>query len=615
MRDVATGLVAVLVYGAAFVKLGAVRRQQGARAPRALFLTLLTLALGWTFLFGPVARAVERGTGVDLLGQLLADCLALATGCGTQAMLVYLTHEEQAGRRMMRPRLVALAAAVALMTAVFFAYSPAARTDDLPADYGSSAFYLAYSAPYLAYLAYIFVGITRLCWQSARQVGPVPFLASGLRLIAAGGTVGLLYVALRVGYIGVARTSGSNRHGDTYGSLSDLTVAVVTVLVVVGATLPSWAPQIARYRDVRQLTPLWRALTRRHPEIAIEPHPSATAELLPVDVPRRRNRRVIEILDGRLELRRRLRPAVAQQARELAAERGLRGQDVVATVEAAQIAVALHDSAPPTGPGPGPAPDPAAGVHVLPDTPLAAAGPAPSAGGGGDLQSEVAWLRKVSRAFNRSPVVTDVLARQVAPTGEPPRRSAADIAARVITELTAPAPVLVALLLTTGGASGRTTTSGLGWGLLAAVFFSIAPFAGIVWGVVRGRLTDHHVSQRTQRPLVIVLALASFVAGVLVLTAGGAPEELTAVMAALLAAAVVCLLVTLTWKISMHMAVAGCAAALLPSVLAPGALLIWPALVAVGWSRVHLRDHTPAQTVSGALLGAAVAGVAFTTLQ
>lgn len=612
MRDVAAGLVALLVYGAAFVKLGAVRRQQGARAPRALFLTLLTLALGWTFLFGPVARAVERGTGVDLLSQLLADCLALATGCGTQAMLVYLTHDEQAGRRMMRPRLVALAAAVALMTAVFFAYSPAARTDDLPADYGSSAFYLAYSAPYLAYLAYIFVGITRLCWQSAKQARPVPFLASGLRLIAAGGTVGLLYVALRVGYISVARTSGSNRHGDTYGSLSDLTVAVVTVLVVVGATLPSWAPQIARYRDVRQLTPLWRALINRHPEIAIEPYPSATAELLPVDVPRRRNRRVIEILDGRLELRQRLRPAVAHQARELATEQGVRGQDVVATVEAAQIAVALHDSDPATGPDTRPGPGP--GAHVLPDTPLAAAEPAPP-GDVGDLQSEVAWLRKVSRAFTRSPVVTDVLARQVAPPGQPPRRSAADIAARVITELTAPAPVLVALLLTTGGTSGRTATSGLGWGLLAAVFFSIAPFAGIVWGVVRGRLTDHHVSQRTQRPLVIVLALASFVAGVLVMTAGGAPEELIAVMAALLAAAVVCLLVTLTWKISMHMAVAGCAAALLPSVLGPRALLIWPALVAVGWSRVHLRDHTPAQTAAGALLGAAVAGVAFATLQ
>ena len=236
-------------------------------------------------------------------------------------------------------------------------------------------------------------------------------------------------------------------------------------------------------------------------------------------------------------------------------------------------------------------------------------------GGGTDLQSEVTWLRKVSRAFTRSPVVSDVVARQAAPPGQPPRRTAADVAARVVTELTAPAPVLVALLLTVGGASGRTLATGLGWGLLAAVFFSIAPFAGILWGVVQGRLSDHHVSQRAQRPVVIVLSLASFVAGFLVMHAGGAPRPLIAVMAALLAAAVVSLLVTLVWKMSMHMAVAGCAAALLPSILGPGALLIWPALVVVGWSRVHLRDHTPAQTVAGALAGAAVAGLAFAALQ
>lgn len=346
-------------------------------------------------------------------------------------------------------------------------------------------------------------------------------------------------------------------------------------------------------------------MIRRHPEIAIDPYPSAAADLLPVDVPHRRNRRVIEILDAQLELRGRLRPAVAHQARELAAGHGLRGEDLAATVEAAQIAVALHESDLTTGPN----------QHPQLDRPVTPAGPATPVSGGGDLQSEVTWLRKVSQAFTRSPVVTDVLARQVALAGQPLRRSAPDVAARVITELTAPAPVLVALLLAAGGASGRTVTTGLGWGLLAAVFFSIAPFAGILWGVVRGRLTDHHVSQRTQRPLVIVLSLTSFIAGFFVMTAGGAPHELIAVMEALLAAAVVCLLVTLLWKISMHMAVAGCAAALLPPVLGPGALLIWPALIAVGWSRVHLRDHTPAQTIAGSLVGAAVAGLAFASLQ
>lgn len=597
MRDVAAALIALVAYAAAGARLRAVRRQRGARAPLALFATLLALAVGWTFLSEPVARGVERVTGVDLLGQLLADAAALCTGCGTQAMLVYLTHDEQAGRRLMHPRLVALGAAVAAMGAAFFVASPARLTGHLPADYGSSGFYLAYSLPYLAYLAYIFTGITWLCWRSAREAGPVPFLAVGLRLIAAGGSAGLLYVALRAGYIALARSTGSNRHGQAYGTVSDLLVATVTVLVVAGATLPSWAPRLAVYRDVRQLSPLWRALIRRYPDLSVDPHPSRAGELLPVgDVPRRRNRHVIEILDARLELRRRLRPGVARLARDRAAQQGLEGSDLDATVEASRIAVALQEL-------------PEGQAYDLHHDEAAS----PAGSGGTDLESESAWLRKVSQAFAHSPVVADVV--EQASTVERPRGGALDRVARVVTELTAPAPVLVALLLGVGAASGRTVLSGLAWGLLAAVFFSIAPFAGIVWGVVRGRLSDHHVSQRTQRPLVIVLSLASFVTGFSVMTARGAPGQLVAVMAALLAAAVVCLLITLVWKISMHMAVAGCAAALLPTVVGPAALLVWPALLGVGWSRVRLRDHTPAQTVAGALVGAAASGAAFAFLR
>lgn len=595
MRDVAAVLIALVAYAAAGARLRAVRRQRGARAPLALFATLLALAVGWTFLAEPVARAVEHVTGVDLLGHLLADSAALCTGCGTQAMLVYLTHDERAGSKLMRPRLIALVVAVTAMGTAFVVASPARLSGDLPADYGSSDFYLAYSLPYLAYLAYIFIGITRLCWRSVREAGRVPFLAAGLRLIAAGGSAGLLYVALRAGYIALARSTGSNRYGQAYDTVSEVLVATVTVLVIAGATLPSWAPRLAVYRDVRQLSPLWRALIRRYPDLSVDPRPSRAGELLPVgDVPRRRNRHVIEILDARLELRRRLRPGVARLARDRADQQGLQGQDLEATVEASRIAVALHE---------------------LPDSAvqeLHHETPAPTGAGGTDLESESAWLRKVSQAFAHSPVVADVVEQSGA--AEQPRGDNLDRVARLVTELTAPAPVLVALLLGVGAASGRTVLSGLGWGLLAAVFFSIAPFAGIVWGVVRGRLSDHHVSQRTQRPLVIVLSLASFVTGFSVMTARGAPGQLVAVMAALLAAAVVCLLITLAWKISMHMAVAGCAAALLPAVVGPAALLVWPALLGIGWSRVRLRDHTPAQTVAGALVGAAVAGAAFAVL-
>ncbi len=341
-------------------------------------------------------------------------------------------------------------------------------------------------------------------------------------------------------------------------------------------------------------------MIRRFPDLAVGATPSLVTDALPVgDVPRRRNRRVIEIRDARLELRGHLRPRVAAQARELATDAGLEGEELAATVEAARIAVALSEQ-PPQSRG-----------EELGGTPAGA-----SASGGADLGSEVSWLRKVSRAFTGSPVVVEVVTRESALRGEPgPDRMTSQKLARVITEVTAPAPMLVALLLVVGAASGRTVLSGIAWGLLAAVFFSIAPFAGIVWGVVRGRISDHHVTRRAQRPLVIVLSIASFITGFVVMKEGGAPHQLLAVMAALLAAAVVCLLVTLVWKMSMHMAVAGCAAAVLPFVLGPITLLAWPALALVAWSRVRLRDHTPAQTIAGAATGALVASSVFVVLR
>ncbi len=605
MHDLIAGVIALVAYAAAASKLPAVRRQPGARAPRALFWTLLALAVGWTFLTDTVSQASARLVGVERVGQLLADCFALATGCGTQAMLVYLTHDDSTGRRLMRPRLLALTAAITAMTVAFAIERPRELSGHLPVDYGTSDFYLAYSAPYLAFLAYIFVGITGLCWRSARGATGASYLAAGLRLIAVGGGFGLLYVALRAGYIALARATGSTRFGEAYSTLSDLVVAVTTVVVIVGATLPSWAPRLALYRDVRQLSPLWRVLIRRFPELALAPAPSPVAEVLPVgDVPRRRNRRVIEILDARLELRRRFRPAVDADARQRASDAGLRGEELAATVEAARIAVALRESDQ----------DPTVGQEdaaALNGVTADRQAPLPqSLAGGADLEAEASWLRKVSGAFTHSPVVTQVVADQADAQPTPGRR-VSYWAARIITELTAPAPVLVALLLVVGAVSAPSLLSGLGWGLLAATFFSIAPFAGIVWAVVAGRVTDHHVSQRAQRPVIICLSLASFAAGYTTLRLGGAPSTLLDVMIALLAAAVVCLLVTLSWKMSMHMAVAACAAVLLQTVAGAAAWVGLPVLLLIAWSRIRLQDHTPAQTIAGAVTGALVSGTVY----
>src|ERR671933_1666877 len=67
------------------------------------------------------------------------------------------------------------------------------------------------------------------------------------------------------------------------------------------------------------------------------------------------------------------------------------------------------------------------------------------------------------------------------------------------------------------------------------------------------------------------------------------------------------LLVALAWKISIHGDVVAGAVVIVALVFGSVALSLVPLVLLVGWARVALQDHTPAQALAGAALGALVA--------
>jgi membrane-associated phospholipid phosphatase len=187
--------------------------------------------------------------------------------------------------------------------------------------------------------------------------------------------------------------------------------------------------------------------------------------------------------------------------------------------------------------------------------------------------------------------------------------------ARLVTEVFAPSPLCAALLVAVAVKSAPTVGDAVRWGLLAACFASAFPFLYILRGVRRRRLSDHHVGVREQRPALLVVFAAVVLLGTAVLAVLGAPRPLVALIAAMAAGLVVSLGVTLVWKISVHAATAAGAAVILLIVFGPS---LWPFLAVpplVGWSRVEVRDHTPAQVVAGMAMGAAVAAVVFLLLR
>ncbi|MER7701426.1 phosphatase PAP2 family protein [Kitasatospora sp. NPDC097605] len=203
---------------------------------------------------------------------------------------------------------------------------------------------------------------------------------------------------------------------------------------------------------------------------------------------------------------------------------------------------------------------------------------------------------------------------------EPPAFAAAsprERAARVVTEVLAPVPLVIALLLVVGAHAADGWT-GVGWGLLAAAFCGVVPLGVVALGVRRGALTDKHIRVRRQRVVPMGVSLFSVVVGMALLSLLHAPAELGAVVVAMLVGLVSALAVTVWWQISLHNAVAGGTAMVLLLVFGPAsaALVVAAAAlpVAAGWSRLVLRAHTPAQVVAGTALGG-VCALVFTLLR
>ena len=119
--------------------------------------------------------------------------------------------------------------------------------------------------------------------------------------------------------------------------------------------------------------------------------------------------------------------------------------------------------------------------------------------------------------------------------------------ARLVTEVTAPAVLVSLLIITVSWHSASRPGQGLVWGLLATLFVTGIPFAYIVGGVRRGRLTDHHVGRREQRRAPLLVGLGSVAAGLALLAVFGAPRPVLALAVAGLVGLVVAVSVSHWW--------------------------------------------------------------------
>jgi hypothetical protein len=268
---------------------------------------------------------------------------------------------------------------------------------------------LIYFTLYVAFLGSALAEILVLSWQQAKLAGHRPLRHACLLLTSAGAIAGAAALAGQIAWaiatpphmLPPAIPAARSCAGLVAPPQCAFTVAlpgVSVLLAAVGAALPVLGDVAAaawrfwRYvRMLRVIGPLWERMRSTFPQIVL-PEYGTRGRLDPAFW---LYRRVIEIGDGRMMLQPYMRPEVSAAAAMAAAGFGLRGDELRATVEAAEIVAALRAlrTAGCYGrQGYRPAPP----QHADADVP--------------DLDAEATWLVKVARAYATSPIVYQLVA-------------------------------------------------------------------------------------------------------------------------------------------------------------------------------------------------------------
>jgi membrane-associated phospholipid phosphatase len=186
-------------------------------------------------------------------------------------------------------------------------------------------------------------------------------------------------------------------------------------------------------------------------------------------------------------------------------------------------------------------------------------------------------------------------------------RSWDGLLAHVISRFGSP-PVLSAVA-TAMVASTQSDPRAWHWAVVYVSVAILTPVLYLAWLLCRGQITDLGLPLREQRVRPLIFALVCAGLAWLVLAQGGAPEQMVALARGLWLLIAVILGITLSWKISVHSAVAAGVATLVWSLGGTPVPLLIGVLV-VAWSRVRLGRHAVDETVTGALLGQIVFFVA-----
>lgn len=142
--------------------------------------------------------------------------------------------------------------------------------------------------------------------------------------------------------------------------------------------------------------------------------------------------------------------------------------------------------------------------------------------------------------------------------------------------------------------------------LLSVVFVSVLPTVFVLSLARKGRVSDPDLPRREERFVPYLSIVGMYSALYALLYALAAPRALLAITLCYITVTLVGAVVSLFWKISLHLAgIAGPVTALV-LLVHPLFAVLFGLLVPLGWARVFLKKHTVLQVISGSLMSSAI---------
>lgn len=186
--------------------------------------------------------------------------------------------------------------------------------------------------------------------------------------------------------------------------------------------------------------------------------------------------------------------------------------------------------------------------------------------------------------------------------------------AGLVSRFLGPHYALFPALVVTSLVDAESVQGGLLWAAITGATSILLPVLLLRRELVRGRISDWHISRREERlqlPLVIT-SFAVTISPIALLLLFDGPRFLLVTFSAAFFLVAFNLLVTVAWKISQHVSAIAASATLITAALGIAAAPVLLLIPLVAWARIKVGAHTPLQTIAG---GASGALITFLTLQ